>query len=300
MTRQDNPGLHGPEAEKVLSEALRLQTDRRFRQLRGEFFVEGVRNIVLLSDNHFVPRTILFSEKLLIAPLARKLVRRWRRAGIPTINLTPENFRRISKTERASGVGAIVGERWQSLEKVEGSDGLCWVLLGVVRSAGNFGTLMRTAMAVGAAGFILLDGQLDPYDPATVRASMGAAFGLRFVRANLATVRQWAAKHQVEVIGASPDGRMDFHDYSFVRTRALLMGEERMGLTTDQRALCRELVRIPMRPGVDSLNLGVAGSLILYEIFRARERKQATVVGVDGCKEVPISGANGLPPGNLS
>jgi TrmH family RNA methyltransferase len=59
---------------------------------------------------------------------------------------------------------------------------LCWVILGLVRSLGNFGTLIRTSEAIGGAGFILLDRAVDPYDPVTVRATMGSLFRQQFVR----------------------------------------------------------------------------------------------------------------------
>lgn len=272
MTKQSELGLGDSPETAILREVKRLQTDRRYRQQRGEFFVEGVRNFVLLADCQFTPKTILFSEKLLIAPLARKFVRRWRRAGVPTINLSPEKFRLISQTERASGVGAIVPQRWKSLDTVTIEKGLCWILLAKVRSDGNFGTLMRTATAVGAEGFIILDSELEPYAPDTVRASMGAVFNQTFVRTNLGNLRAWLKKNQVEIIGASPDGETDFHEFSFAQTRLLFIGEERQGLSPEQRGLCQRLVRIPMEKGVDSLNLGVAGSLILYEIFRAKRK----------------------------
>ena len=95
------------EVEAALAEVERLQIDRAYRDACGLFYIEGVRNLVQAIDNRLDISTILFSEKLLTAPLARKLVRNARRSGVRCINLTPEQFRRISRTERASGVGAI-------------------------------------------------------------------------------------------------------------------------------------------------------------------------------------------------
>lgn len=67
------------------------------------------------------------------------------------------------------------------------ADELCWIAFGTVQSPGNFGTILRTGEAVGAAGVILVGDAADPYDPAAVRATMGAIFAQRFVQ----TVRPW-------------------------------------------------------------------------------------------------------------
>jgi TrmH family RNA methyltransferase len=255
---------------KTLNEIKRLQSDRRYRDARGAFFVEGVRNFVQASDNHFHLFCIIYSEKLLTAPLARKLVRRYRRAGVPTVRVTPEEFRRISQTQRASGVSAIVQQRWSRLKSAGSDTDLCWVILDQVRSPGNFGTLIRTSEAVGGAGFILLNRSVDPYLSVTVRATMGALFRQKFVRTNYQDLHRWLQRHNGSVVGASPDGPMNFHAFSYPRTTLLFLGEERQGLSPQQRSICDHLVRIPMVGQADSLNLGVAGSLLMYELFRAR------------------------------
>jgi TrmH family RNA methyltransferase len=135
--------------DTTLSEIKRLQRDRRYRDTRGAFFIEGVRFFVQVADQHFDHVVIVYSEKLLTAPLARKLVRQFRRAGVPTVRMSPEDFQKISLTKRASGVGAIVRQRWARLNSITLDRGLCWVILGLVRSPGNFGTLIRTSEAVG-------------------------------------------------------------------------------------------------------------------------------------------------------
>jgi TrmH family RNA methyltransferase len=99
---------------------------------------------------------------------------------------------------------------------------------------------------------------------------MGACFTQGFVRTTLPQLRQWSRTYRVQLIGASPNGAVPYTDMSYRTPLVLLLGEERTGLTTDERAICDELVRIPMVAGADSLNLGVAGSL-LYEVLRATE-----------------------------
>jgi RNA methyltransferase, TrmH family len=70
------------------------------------------------------------------------------------------------------------------------------------------------------------------------------------------------------VIGASPDGDVSFNRTRYGARAMLMIGEERRGLTAEQRTLCDQLVRIPMQDNLDFLNAAVAGSLLLYEVLR--------------------------------
>jgi TrmH family RNA methyltransferase len=266
----ENESNQSNDREQILAEVERLQSDRGRRDGRGAFFVEGVRNVVHAIEFGAPIETLICADRLLIVPTVRRLVRERQRQGTPCVSVSPEEFRRVSRTERASGIGAIVGQWWDRLHKVSPRAGLCWVALAEVRSPGNLGSLIRTSEAVGGAGFILLGMSIDPFDPAVVRASMGAIFRQRFVRTNATSLINWVRRHGCHVVGASPHGSTDFQHFDYPRPTVLLLGEERKGLTAQQQRLCTRSVRIPMTGRADSLNVAVAGSLLLYEVYRAR------------------------------
>ena len=273
MPDEIHPDSLSHDAKPTLDEIRRLR-DRAHRDTRATFFVEGVRNVVQAIENRFRIETLIYSEKLLIVPIARKLVREHRRSGTPILSVSPEIFRQISTTHHASGVGAIVAQRWSPLHGTSPRAGLCWVVLEGLRSEGNLGSLIRTSEAIGGAGFILVGPRIDPFDPAVVRASMGALFRQTFIRTTNASLRNWLRRHHCRVIGASPDGSADLHHFDYPRPTILVLGEERRGLTPLLRDLCSDLVRIPMVGAADSLNLAVAGSLFLYEVYRARPARR--------------------------
>jgi len=246
----------------------KIKTDRAYRDRHNLFFIEGVRNFVRLADNKFKFAVILYSEKLLTAPLARKLVRQLRRSGITTIKLTPEQYRHISNYPRASGIAAIALQHWSKLDSVSPCRNSCWVVLEKVNSPGNFGALIRTSEAVSGGGFILLGKSIDPFDPNVIRATMGALFEQNIIRTKHSSFKRWLNRHQCSVIGVSPDGKANFHQFKFPHKTLLFLGEEKRGLTSQQRELCQDLVSIPMTGKADSLNLAIAGSLLLYEVHR--------------------------------
>ncbi len=269
MAGEETPGQLSLDIAPTLTHIARLQRDRGYRDTHGLFFVEGVRNFVTAVDHGYTVDALIYSERLLVAPVARKLVRRLKRAGVPFARVSPEQFRAVSCSERASGVGAVLRQRVQSLAQVAPGDHPCWVALTHVRSPGNLGTLIRTGAAVGAAGLILLGGGIDPFDPAVVRGSMGGLFQQQLVRAGTEQLGQWVRRHGLLVVGASPDGALDYDEMPYTRPTVLMLGAERRGLDQEQRALCQQVVHIPMVEGADSLNLGVAGSLLMYAVVRA-------------------------------
>lgn len=270
MLHEHDPDRNSRDVLTTLDEIRHLQTDRAHRDARRTFFVEGVRNVVQAIESGFHLETLVYSEKLLIVPIARKLVRDRCRSGTPTLHVSPESFRQVSTTPRASGVGAVIAQRWMPLHGASPRAGLCWVVLEGVRSEGNLGSLIRTSEAIGGAGFILVGPHIDPFAPGVVRASMGAVFRQSFIRTNERSFRNWMRRHRCRAVGASPEGSADLHRFRYPRPTILVLGEERRGLTAMQRDLCTHLVRIPMVGAADSLNLAVAGSLLLYEVYRAR------------------------------
>ena len=257
---------------EVLTQVAQLQSSRNFRDRHNLFYVEGVRNFMQVATSNFELATILYSEKLLTVTPARQLIRKLRRQGIKTIKLTPEQFRQISYTEKASGVAAIVKQRWTKLHQISPHKELCWTALEQVRSPGNLGTLIRSSEAIGGGGFILIGKNIDPYSPNVIRATMGALFHQKLIRTSYNSLTHWIRRHSCQVIGASPEGKIDFHRFKYPRSTILFLGEERKGLTKNQQDLCNHLIRIPMVGKSDSLNLGVAGSLLLYEVYKSKKK----------------------------
>ena len=258
--------------QAILVEIDKLQRERRHRDERALFFVEGIRNLVRAVEHGHRIDAVVASEILLTSSVAKKLVRNLARERVAIARVSPEDFRAISRAERASGVGAILHQPIVALHSVKPRAGTCWVVLSRVRSPGNFGSLIRTSAAVGGAGFILVGGAVDPFDPAVVRASMGSIFGQTLVRTGSTQLRHWVRRHRLQVVGASPDADLAYDELAYRRPPLFVLGEERRGLDSEQRNLCDALVRIPMLPGTDSLNLAIAGSLLMYESFRAPRR----------------------------
>jgi TrmH family RNA methyltransferase len=259
------------EAAGVLGWVRTLQQSRGARDREGRFWVEGVRQFVQASDAGYSFDTVVLSRVLLRSSLADMLARRLRRSpGVRTVRVTPEEFRRVSITERASGIGAVVRQRWRPLEQAKGMCGSCWLIVEDLRSAGNLGTILRTAEATGVGGVIFLSGGVDPFDPVVVRASMGGLFHLQLVRSTAAEVRGWAKREGVRLVGLSPRAERLWTEVEGSGPVGLVVGGEREGLSRCVMEMCDERVRLPMVGRADSLNVAVAAGVMMYEVVRRK------------------------------
>lgn len=262
---------HTPETSGSISDTLlrvRSLLKRPIRQETECLWIEGIREFIQAYDARFLFDTVVYSQILQKSSLAEMLVRRLVRSGVRRVRVTPEQFREISKTRRASGIGAIVRERWFPLDSLEPDRGLCWLIVEQLRSPGNFGTILRTAEATGVSGIICVGPLCDPFHPAVVRASMGGIFHLPLIRTTYEDLANWIQQHRVNLIGLSPEAKVNWTELPVAGPVGLVIGEERLGLSEEMRTLCNTMVRLPMTGRADSLNVGVATGVMLYELVR--------------------------------
>lgn len=272
MQREADRSPTGGLSEDPRVARILLLRDREERDQSGLFYIQGVRFVHQAVVTGSPIETLVVCRPLLGSPVGQIIARRLKRAGTPCLKVGPDVFRQLSFAHDYQGIGAVVRQQWTPLSRARAAKGLCWVALRSVQAPGNFGTILRTCEAVGAAGLLLIGSTVDPYDPVTVRASMGAVLGRRFVRTDLLSVRKWVRRQNGLVVGTSPHGSIDYDAVRYRSPVILLMGNERTGLTEAELQLCDVVARIPMKGALDSLNLGVATSLMLYEVFRQQRR----------------------------
>jgi len=241
---------------------------RAAREESGQFFVEGIRAVAEAIQLGAEVETVIVASELLTSTLAHGLVRQVPRSA--RLEVTADVFRSLSVQENPQGLGAVVHQHWTDLETVKSDLGLCWVALESVQYPGNLGTVLRTSEAVGGAGVFLLGKATDPYDPLSVRASMGAIFSQRLVRADSEALLTWKRRSGGFVVGTSPSAATDYQALIYPSPLVLLMGSEQHGLSAELLAACDCLVRIPMVGRCDSLNLAVSAGTMLYEVFNQR------------------------------
>ena len=180
----------------------------------------------------------------------------------PTI-VTEKVMAEISGQNNPHDVLGVFKQKYQPHPTKEG----VWLALEEIRDPGNLGTILRTADAVDVTGVILVGDSCDPYSPESVRASTGSIFGVTLVRMNKEGAMDLARAWEGEVVGTASAAKHDFRRV-YKSPTLLLMGNESRGLAPDLTSSCTNLVRIPMKDGVESLNVAVATALMLYQLQR--------------------------------
>ena len=246
---------------------IRTLAHRQEREKTQQFFIEGIRIVGEAVQMGADIETLVYAPSLLKSPFALELVREQQERGIACLEVSPEVFKNISTKDGPQGIGAVVRQKWETLEQVSLQADNFWVALDAAQDPGNIGTILRTCDAVGCTGLMLLGNSADPYDPGTLRASMGAIFSQRLIKAIFDDFVQWTQHYKPFVVGTSDAAATEYRAITYHRPIVLLMGSEREGLSPSQQRICNQMVQIPMIGRSDSLNLAVATGIVLYEIF---------------------------------
>ena len=145
--------------------------------------------------------------------------------------------------------------------------------LETIQDPGNLGTIIRTAAAAGAEGLWLSKDSVDLDNPKVLRASAGQWFRLPMtVSSDLKDVVYQYRAQGIQVVATIPNATMSYWELNLQPPTLIMLGNEAAGLRADLAALADQQVKIPLMPGVESLNVAIAAALILYEAQRQRNK----------------------------
>jgi len=203
-----------------------------------------------------------------------------RRQGVPVQTVQRQELDRLAGSREHQGVVAEVSDYPYSdvdgilkLARQRGEAPFL-LILDSVQDPQNFGSLLRTAEAVGVDGVIIPKRRAVGVTPAVVKASAGAVEHLEVAQvSNLVQTIESLKREGVWVVGVETSGQQLYDEADLSGPIAIVVGGEGTGLGRLVRERCDFLIRLPMRGHVASLNAAVAGSIVLYEVWRQRRGK---------------------------
>jgi TrmH family RNA methyltransferase len=250
---------------------------RRFRAVRagggraeGLALVEGVKLLeeavaagIRIVELAATPRPVARARRAIDAAVA---------AGAEARVVDEAVLASLSEAETSQGVVALARRPSFDPERIFRDVPLVVVAVGL-QNPGNLGGLLRTAEAAGATGAFATLGSADPFSWKALRGSMGSAFRLPHV-SGLALEKILASlrKHAVRTVATVAAGGVRYNDADFRGPLAFLLGNEGAGLPETVAREADLRVAIRMRGGVESLNVGVAAGVLLFEAARQRGR----------------------------
>jgi RNA methyltransferase, TrmH family len=236
----------------------------------GYMAVEGVRIIEEAIRSGLRFQAVLFSDAgSAHAPRLLPQIG----SHVEVLHLPDDVFLSAVGTETPQGVAALVKLRTHKFEDLLEQAGPAPLLVGVagIQDPGNLGTVIRSAEAFGARAVLLGEKTVSHFNPKAVRASAGSLFREPLMRVKLGEAIARLKEHGTRVLASSSHKGKPLHEADFTGPAMIVVGNEGAGVPHELLSLADELVTIPHSERVESLNAGIAASILLYEAARQRE-----------------------------
>jgi len=270
VSRDDAEARHSPLISSLQNQWVKRARSlhrRNARSTERAFLVEGVRAVRDALESRAVPTSVFFDPDLRDETL-RPWLDQAAGAGARVMPVTAQVLRTIADTETPQGIVAVFP--FPSVEpQVQQGDAPLVVVADGLRDPGNLGTLIRSALGAGCHALFVTHETTDPFAPKVVRAGMGAHFRLPILRLD------WERPHPLvtactQRLGAAAGVSQSYDTVDLRAATCLVIGGEATGLSDGSARAVNGFVGIPLAGGLESLNAGVAGSVILFEAARQR------------------------------
>lgn len=232
---------------------------KKYRQREGMFLLEGKRAVEEALASGWKLQCLFYT----------KLPAGWEEkaetSALPWYEVPLPVLQKITATEDPQSVAALVELKQENLAAFALEKGLVLVL-DQIRDPGNLGTLIRTADALGAAAVVMLENTADLYNPKVVRSTMGSLFHLPvFTGVKREELSAWCRKQQAALWATALEGAEDVTKLQWPEKVALVLGSEAEGVSREILAKADQKVKIPMAGHAESLNVAIAGGILLFE-----------------------------------
>jgi TrmH family RNA methyltransferase len=198
------------------------------------------------------------------------LMYRFQQMGVELVAVSPRVMATLSERDAPQGIVGIFGLFQASLRDLSLCGRELIVVLDRLQDPGNLGTLIRTADAVGAAAVALIEPCVDPFDPKAVRGTMGSLFNLPLLRtSDVSVFFSWLRDRGLRLVGADSRRGAVWGEGVMAGGVALVLGNETRGLSNEVYSFVEAWARLPIVGKAESLNVAVAGGVLMYTWLRA-------------------------------
>lgn len=248
----------------------KLLADRRARDNEGLYILEGVRLAEEARAAGIHPELVLYSRSL--SARGQEIIRSFENLPFDIEEVEADLLDRISDTRNSQGILLTARIPLPALE----NDYISILALDEIRDPGNLGTLMRSAAALGFRMIALTTNSVDAHSPKVIRAAMGAHFKLDIKTMTVSELADFCKTKNhptLRILLADSEGDLDCWNMDLSQPVCLVIGGEAQGVSPELRSICDGVARVPMESGSESLNAAVAGSILMYEIYRQRKKR---------------------------
>jgi RNA methyltransferase, TrmH family len=241
---------------------------RRQRYRERAILVEGARPVAEVLQSDVTVHVLLFANTRESDEHFAPLIKDAHERGISVLSVEERVLATASDTETPQGILAICSMP-ESLPPEESPRTPPLVLIiDQVRDPGNLGTLLRSALGAGVTAVFISPTSADPYSPKVLRAGAGSHFRLHIEQIDWTRFPVYLEK--CNIYAAEADASLDYAAIDWTQASAIVVGNETSGVSEAAFRRVHGRVGIPLANSLESLNAGVAGSVILFEAWRQR------------------------------
>ena len=223
---------------------------KKYRDKQNQFLVEGAHLVNEAYKSGNLKELLLLESKNL-------------NLDVETNYINENVLKTLSTVETPTGIIGVCQKKDMTIK------GSKLLILDSIQDPGNFGTIIRSSVAFGIDTIIINDKCADPYSDKVIRSSQGMIFYINIVKKNLLEFLK-EIKGQIPILGTKVNGGKNLDTLEKMKKFAIIMGNEGSGVDPKLLDLCDEYLYIPMDKKCESLNVGVATSIILYELTKKR------------------------------
>ncbi len=258
-------------------QALARLRERGERDATGRFLIEGTRELERAMDAGVKPEAVYYCPKLFKRPEgAEAVLAAADAAGAELVELGEEAFDKAGYREGADGLIGVAKTWKPTLAALPAPTGApLYLVVEAVEKPGNLGALLRTADAAGCTAVLVCDPVTDLFNPNVVRSSQGAVFSMPVAVADAAATERWLRERGVAILATTPAGDSMHWSPDYRQPSALLLGSEKDGLSDFWFQNSDRRIGIPQLGRADSLNVGMAAAICLFEAVRQRLQARA-------------------------
>lgn len=251
----------------LIKHLVQLQAKSKTRKQTETFLIEGVREISLALKGGYELQTVLFSSEIISETEVKKMASK----NTELIEISTEVYKKLAYRDTTEGVLAVAKTKSLRLEDLILPEKPLVLVAEGLEKPGNLGAILRTADAAKLDAVLIADPKSDMYNPNIIRASVGCLFTNQIAVGTTEEVIAFLKNKHLNMYSATLQDAVSYHTQDYTQPTALVVGTEATGVTTAFREQSAQNIIIPMQGEIDSMNVSVAASILIFEAKRQRD-----------------------------
>lgn len=251
----------------LIKHLVQLQTKSKVRKQTRTFLIEGIREISLALKGGYKLHTVLFLPEIISKEKVKKTVA----MGVEYIEISSDIYKKLAYRDTTEGVLAVAEAKTLELQHLKLPDNPLVLVAESLEKPGNLGAILRTADAANLDAVLVADPKSDIYNPNIIRSSVGGIFTNAIAVGTKQEIISFLREKKISIYCATLQDAVPYYTKNYTEPTAIVVGAEATGVTDEFREKSDGNIIIPMQGEIDSMNVSVAASILVFEAKRQRD-----------------------------